>query len=80
MDSGSLFLNSRDDPEAFHQLTGMRRHEAHARALKAMGIEHRLRPDGAVVVSVAHVEEVLGGKPRVRAAKVREVAPNWGAI
>lgn len=74
-----MLLNSRDDAAEFHKLTGKRRHEAHARALRAMGIEHRVRPDGAVVVSVAHVEALLGGDVG-RRSSAREIGPNWGAI
>lgn len=54
--------------EEVHELTGMQRPSAQARALQSMGIECRRRPDGSVVVLRAVVEAVLGGgliTPRV---------------
>lgn len=42
------------------ELTGKQRHDAQVRALRFMGIEHRVRPDGSVAVSKAHVEQTLG--------------------
>lgn len=48
-------------PEELQQLTGRKRRDAQARVLRHMGIEHRVRPDGSVVVLRAHVDEVLGG-------------------
>lgn len=48
------------DDEEIVQLTGRKRRLGQSRALKFMGIEHRIRPDGSVAVSRAHVEQVLG--------------------
>lgn len=72
-----MFLNSRDDPEVFRRLTGKRRHEAHARVLNAMGVQHRVRPDGVVVVSRDHVEHLLGARPDVAR---KEKPPEFGPI
>lgn len=47
-------------PEEVAELTNRRRSAAQARALNAMGIEHRRRPDGSIVVSRAHVDAMLG--------------------
>jgi hypothetical protein len=63
------------------ELTGRRRHDAQALALRSMGIEHRLRPDGTVVVLRAHVEQLLG----VVAAREPSSAhgteePDWSAM
>ena len=57
-------------------LTGKERKDAQVRALRAMGIEHRVRPDGHPVVLRSHVETELGGQPLRRAPK-RRVEPNW---
>lgn len=64
-------------PEELEEITGKERSAAQARALRAMGIEHRVRPDGTALVLRAHVEHLLnpGGKARV---KNRE--PNWSAL
>lgn len=49
-------------PTEIRDLTGRRRRDAQANALRGMGIEHKVRPDGTVAVSRAHVERVLGGE------------------
>jgi hypothetical protein len=60
------------------ELTGRSRRNAQLRALKFMGIEHRVRPDGSVVVLTTHVESILSGRSAVTLK--RAVEPNWGAI
>jgi hypothetical protein len=50
-----------DNTQLF-ELTKKKRSSAQAAVLSAMGIEHRVRPDGSVAVSEAHVERVLGGE------------------
>lgn len=63
-----------DDDDIRH-LTKRRHRDAQARVLAELGIEHRKRPDGSLVVLRAHVERLLGG---VANAKVeREVEPDW---
>lgn len=59
-------------------LTGRRRKDAQVRALRYMGIEHKIRPDGSVAVLRAHVEHVLGGADQGRVPK--ETEPDWSAI
>jgi hypothetical protein len=49
-------------PAEIRELTGRSRRDAQARALRGMGIEHKVRPDGTIAVSRAHVERVLGGE------------------
>lgn len=66
-------------PDELVALTHKRRPSAQARALRAMGIEHRARADGSLAVSRAHVDAVLGGQAG-RRSSAREVGPNWGAI
>nr|VFJ61943.1 MAG: protein of unknown function (DUF4224) [Candidatus Kentron sp. DK] len=41
-------------------LTGRVRHGARVRALRGMGIEHVVRPDGSPVVLRSHVETEMG--------------------
>jgi hypothetical protein len=48
------------DEDEIISLTQKRRHDAQARALRFLGIEHRARPDGSLAVLRAHVEKQLG--------------------
>jgi hypothetical protein len=58
-------------------LTGMKRRAARVRALRTMGVEHRIRPDGRVIVLRSHVEALLGGVPRTI---VSAPEPDWNAL
>ncbi len=69
-----MFLNA----EEVHELTGKSRAAAQARVLRSMGIEHRVRPDGAVLVMRSHVEKIFGGRKDRVAAPPKE--PNWAAV
>jgi hypothetical protein len=60
-------------------LTGAKRREGRVRALRAMGIEHRVRPDGRVIVLRSHVEALLGGAPGP-IVSVAEPDPDWSAL
>lgn len=63
------------------ELTQRQRAPAQRKALRAMGIEHRTRPDGSVVVLRAHVEKEFGLAPAPTArAKMKTIEPNWGAL
>lgn len=66
------------DADQLYELTRKKRSSAQAAVLSAMGIEHRIRPDGSVAVSEAHVEKVLGGE--VFKKKVKAVEPNWDML
>jgi hypothetical protein len=49
------------------------------RVLRAMGVEHRVRPDGSVAVARAHIERIFGvsavsGVPR------RKTAPDFSKV
>nr|WP_246279199.1 DUF4224 domain-containing protein [Paraburkholderia ultramafica] len=58
-------------------LTGRRQRVSQAQALRAMGIEHRIRPDGHIVVLRRHVEQLFGAEAeRINAG---EPVPNWSA-
>ena len=43
--------------EELQELTGRTRRDAQVAALRSMGIEHRIRPDGSPAVLRAHVEQ-----------------------
>jgi hypothetical protein len=62
-------------PAEIHELTGKTRKPAQRRALNTMGIEHKVRPDGAVIVSRSHIENVLDGNAVTKVRK--RVEPNW---
>ena len=59
-------------------LTHRTRHRAQAVVLRAMGIEHKQRPDGSLVVLRAHVEHLLGGTTPAKVSKAQE--PDWDSI
>lgn len=65
-------------PAELAELTGRSRRDAQARALRGMGIEHKVRPDGTVAVLRAHAEQVLaGGAGGVR---MRKTEPDFSGI
>jgi hypothetical protein len=71
--SDSKFLNN----EEVASLTGKRQRACQAQVLRAMAIEHKIRPDGRVIVLRSHVEQMLGGKPDHGHAD--EMMPDWSA-
>lgn len=73
--STSIVL-TKDEIEA---LTGRHRRDAQIKALRFMGIEHRVRPDGTVAVLKTHIDLVLGGNIS-RPSKTRRSEPNWAAL
>jgi hypothetical protein len=64
-------------PPEIVALTQRRRRRAQVEALRHLGIEHRVRPDGSPVVLRAHVEAVLGG---VAPAMLKDPEPDWSAL
>lgn len=58
------------------ELTGRSQPRAQIATLNMMGIEHRLRADGKVVVLRDHVAKVLGGVE----SKPKKREPNWSLI
>jgi len=66
-------------PEELEQLTGKRRRDAQIRALRYMGVEHKVRPDGSVAVLRAHVEKLLDGD-LASAIRGSEVEPDWDSL
>lgn len=70
-----MFLDSSEVKE----LTARVQHAAQAKVLRAMGIDHKTRPDGTIAVLRSHVEQALGGGvPAAR--KKAPPEPNWGAL
>lgn len=65
--------------EELSELTGKRRRQSQLEALRSMGIQHRIRPDGSLAVLRSHVEKEMGGYEPQDKAEVR-VEPNWGAM
>jgi hypothetical protein len=64
--------------EELYELTGAQRGNARVRILRAMAIEHRVRPDGRVIVLRKHIEALLGGTLLANAPQSPE--PNWAAL
>lgn len=71
----SMFL----EPDELVTLTGRTQNRAQARALRMMGIEHRVRPNGTIVVLSEHVALVLGAQTAV-AARCASIEPDWRAM
>ncbi|SPA44654.1 DUF4224 domain-containing protein [Cupriavidus taiwanensis] len=63
--------------EELRELTRKQKYSAQIRALRAMGIEHKVRPDGTVAVLRSHIERLMDGGSKTRKEKTWE--PNWGA-
>lgn len=66
--------------EEIIELTGKRRRDAQVRVLRFLCLEHRVRPDGSLVVLRSHVEQTLNGLPASRAKVAKDAQPNWSAI
>lgn len=65
--------------EEIHALTHRKVRPAQVRALKAMGIEHRIRPDGSVAILRDHITKVFDGSNEPK-TKQKQAVPNWDAI
>jgi hypothetical protein len=72
----SMFL----DQEEIKSLTNSTRRDAQTKALRAMGIEHKVRPDGSVAILRDHINKVFDGNPDSVKKRVKVVEPNWDAI
>ena len=59
-------------------MTGRTQRATQKRELTHMGVIHKLRADGSVLVSRAHVEQLLGYQSE-RKAKEPHHEPNWTA-
>lgn len=70
-----LFLSD----DELQELTGYRQRAAQVRALRFMGIEHRVRPDGRPAVLRAHVQHAFSG-PRSANVVQDTQEPDWSAL
>jgi hypothetical protein len=67
------------DDNELTSLTHKRRNDARLRVLRAMGIAHRVRPDGSIAVLRSHVDAELGGVSDSGRSAI-EPEPNWSAV
>jgi len=65
--------------EEIQALTQRKVRPAQVRALKAMGIEHRVRPDGSVAILRAHITKVFDGTTEPQ-RQTKQAVPNWEAM
>lgn len=61
-------------------LTGRSRSDAQLRVMRSMGIDHRIRPDGSIVVSRSHVERLLGSDTVEPEAYAHSNEPLWSMM
>lgn len=72
----SMFLTG----EELTDLTGKKRKRAQSIALRQMGIDHIVRPDGVPIVVRSYFETVLDGKSKRSLESKQEIEPNWDAV
>lgn len=72
----NLFL----EPSEIEGLTSRVRRSAQVKVLRALGIEHKVRPDGSVAILRDHVSKVFDGATNTSERRQRSVGPNWAAI
>lgn len=68
-----LFLS----PEQIYALTHRRRSTAQAKALRMMGVQFKVRPDGTVAVATGHYEKLFGVAPGASSQEA-DFTFNWG--
>ena len=71
-----MFLTS----EEVIDLTHKKHRSAQICALRCMGIEHRIRPDGSVAVLRSYIEKILGAGDSNNGRIKPEIEPNWSAV
>jgi Domain of unknown function (DUF4224) len=67
-------------PKELFEITGKKQGAAQIRALRAMGIEHKPRPDGTPFVHRAHVDHLLGAADAKPAPESSEWEPNYAEL
>ena len=65
--------------EELQELTGLVRGHAQSKALNAMGICHKVRPNGEVAVLREHIQKEFDGNEN-SVVMAKKAEPNWGAI
>lgn len=73
MTSG-MFLSE----EEVRELSKRIQHAAQASALRSMGIEHKIRPDGSIAVLRQYIEKEFGCSVSKKPKLV--TTPNWSAL
>jgi hypothetical protein len=58
-------------------VTKKRRHSSQVLVLRMLGIHHKIRPDGTIIVSRTHFDDVMG--PKASRRKAVESEPDWSA-
>jgi hypothetical protein len=66
------------DNDEIRELTGRIQFRAQAKMLRVLGLTHKIRSDGSLLVLRSHVEQQLGGHPGGR-QKPADFTPNWEA-
>jgi acetolactate synthase regulatory subunit len=61
-------------------LTGRTVRPSQVKALKTMGIEHKVRPDGSVAILRSHIEKVFDGQTQNNPKKQHQPTVNWDAM
>lgn len=67
----SMFLTE----DEIADLTKKQRHSAQVRVLRGLGVEHKVRPDGSIVVLRTHAERLLG--ERAPKSKIKAWEPAY---
>lgn len=70
-----MFLST----EELVELTGKKHKPAQIRALRFMGIEHRIRPDGSLAVYKSHIDKEFAGLQTEKTTP-KLPHPPWGEI
>lgn len=65
--------------EELVELTKRHRSDCQIKALRSMGIEHRVRIDGTPAVLTEHVKRIFGIENEAAMAG-KAFEPNWGAL
>ena len=65
--------------DEIRELTDRIQRASQSKVLRAMGIEHKTRPDGSIVVLRSHMEDVLSGGARKSITK-SEPEINWNGV
>lgn len=59
-------------------LTRKKHHRAQVQVLNALGVNYKKRPDGSLIVSEQHIQQLLGVD--ASSVNVKQVDPNWSVI
>ena len=72
----SMFL----DHEEVKRLTNSTGRDAQSKALRAMGIVHKVRPDGSIAILRDHINKIFAGDSDSNMKPIKSQEPNWDAI